>query len=248
MITPTQFSHLWLRMACLSNNLSAWYKVQSINILLSSLAATVAFGSCHKACRNLLCNYRHAQPVFLKGANAVALSLLIYPLRKSTLVPNCSLGSFTPGDGSRCDRGVCSSGTVLRADSCTHHSCLWTHRDARGPAVQLPALIGQWDPCWDRKLGSAHFTGSREPGKVFWVRVFCFLLCLVGFCFVLFCLTSVQFSWMNCCPFIKSQGLEVPLLCLTLGNSCHFVYPVALPAAGSMLARGRTAASLYLWL
>lgn len=48
---------------------------------------------------------------------------------------------------------------------------------------------------------------------------------------------------MNCCPFIKSQGLEVPLLCLTLGNSCHFVYPVALPADGSMLARGRTAVS-----
>lgn len=129
MIIPTQFSHLWFRMACLSNNLSAWYKVQSISILLSSLAATVAFGSRHKVCRNLVCNCRHAQPVFLKGANAVALSLLIYPLRKLTLVPNCSLGSFTIGDGSRCDRGVCSSGT--------RHSCLWTHRDAQGPAGQL---------------------------------------------------------------------------------------------------------------
>lgn len=44
MITPTQFSRLWFIMACLSNNLSAWYKVQSVNILLSFLIATVAFG------------------------------------------------------------------------------------------------------------------------------------------------------------------------------------------------------------
>lgn len=47
MIIPTQFSHLWFKMACLSNNLSAWYKVQSVNIFLSSLAATVGFESYH---------------------------------------------------------------------------------------------------------------------------------------------------------------------------------------------------------
>lgn len=35
-------------MACLSNNLSAWYEVQSVNIFLSSLAATMAFESYHR--------------------------------------------------------------------------------------------------------------------------------------------------------------------------------------------------------
>lgn len=49
MIIPTQLSHLWFKTACLSNNLSAWYKVQSVIIFLSSLAATVAVGSHHRS-------------------------------------------------------------------------------------------------------------------------------------------------------------------------------------------------------
>lgn len=42
-------------------------------------------------------------------------------------------------------------------------------------------------------MGSAHFTGSREPGKVFWVRVFLFSTMFSRFLFrsVLFNLCAV---------------------------------------------------------
>lgn len=92
-ITPTQFLHLWFKTACLSNNLSAWYKVQSINMLLSSLAATLTYGSYHRVCKNLLCNCRHSL-IVLKGGN-VAFSLLICPLRKSTFVHSHSLRFYS---------------------------------------------------------------------------------------------------------------------------------------------------------
>lgn len=120
MITPTQFSHLWFKMACLSKNLSAWYKVQSVNIFLSSLAATVAFRSYHRLAQTCCITVDTLPQPF------IAFRFLICPLRKSTTV---AFG-FTIKNGGRCDGGLWSCGIVLSADSGTHDSCPQTLSDA----------------------------------------------------------------------------------------------------------------------
>lgn len=128
MITPTQFSHLWFKMACLSNNLSAWYKVQSVNIL-SSLAATVAFGSYHRLAQTY-CIAVDTLPQLFSMEDMLQPSMSSFVLWESPHVFTIVTFGFTIENGGRCDRSLWSCGILLFADSSAHDSCLQTLSDA----------------------------------------------------------------------------------------------------------------------
>lgn len=138
--------HVWFRMACLSSNLSAWYKVQSVNILLSSLAANVASES-SEVCRNLWNNTPQSFS------------------REEVVEP--SVSSLVLWEGPQCVHNCCFSLTVEGGSSYTGVLC------PRGPILLLEATRyiavsklrkrPPWRP--SRSLG-ADGTQTRLAGNV----------------------------------------------------------------------------------
>lgn len=181
MISPTQF-HIFG-----SNGMS----LQQFKCLIQSPKCKhLPFLSCcyccfwklPQVCANLLYNCKHPPPTFLKGGN-LAFHLLICRLRKSTFVHNCSLWFYSGKWWQIWWRSVvlwqCTVCWKLHTWQLFPNSrwCLGKG-PAQGPAGQHPkahwCVIGTH--VRTENLGLAHYSHSREPGKVFWVGGFCFVL------------------------------------------------------------------------
>lgn len=166
-----------------------------------------------QVCTNLLYNCRHPPPTLLKGGNVVAFDLLIYPLRKSTFVHNCSLWFYSGKWWQIWWRSVflwhCTFCWKLHTWQLSPNSqgC-WGKGPAQGPANQHPKHT---DPSFfAQTVWVQHVLQVAESqGRLSGLEG---LFCFHRLCFVLFCLISVPFAWMDYCPFLRSQGLEVPSL------------------------------------
>lgn len=126
---------------------------------------------------NLLYNCRHPPPTFLKGGNVITFDLLICSLRKSTFVHNCSLWFYNGKWWQIWWRSVflwhytfCWKPHTWQL-SPNSQGCLGRALLRAQQVSTQSTLIRHSDPC-SSSLGSAHSSGSREPGKAFWVGGF----------------------------------------------------------------------------
>lgn len=166
---------VWFRMACLSSNLSAWYKVQSVNILLSSLAANVASES-SEVCRNLWNN----TPQSFSREEVVEPSVSSLVLWEGPqCVHNCRF-SLTVEGGSSYTGVLCPRGPILFAGSYTLYSCVQAPEKAPLKAQQVPRSR-RYSDSLSRKRGSSTLASVARKGYL--GPGFCCLF-LVSFLFV----------------------------------------------------------------
>lgn len=136
-------------------------------------------------------------------------------------------------------------GTVLSADSGTRQlspNSRWYlgRGPAQGPAGQHPRA--HWSVIRihvrAENWGLAHSSGSREPGKVFWVGG-CVFFCFSTFLFVLFNLCAVCMSGLLSIYEESGSGTATALSDLSMfpGHSCLSHFQSLLPADGSVLAK-----------
>lgn len=120
------------------------------------------------------------------------------------------------------------------------YSVMLRERPCPGPSRSAP----QSSPIGHHRIhiraenwGLALSSGSREPGKVFWVQG-CVFFCFSTFLFVLFNLCAVCVSGLLSIYKEPGSGSAIALsdLIMFLGHSCLSCFWLLLPADGSVLA------------